>query len=186
MSQHRVISRFLHFLHRYRLSKLNLKSKGKNVQISRGFKFSNPENITIGSNVHIGVQATIYALGGLIIGDGTIIGPRLTVYSANHRFRDARAIPYDDVVLPEQVEIGENTWIGGNVILVPGVTIGEGCIVAAGSVVTKDFPPCNVIGGNPARVIDTRDKNHYMQLKQEKQVYLALKREGLMNPHVER
>ncbi|MCG2728562.1 MAG: acyltransferase, partial [Candidatus Methanoperedenaceae archaeon] len=129
MSLNRIISLFQHLMHRYRLSNLKLKSKGKNVQILNGFTFHNSENITIGSNVYIGPHASISAIGGLIIGNGTIIGPRLTVYTANHRFRDAHAIPYDDMVITERVEIGENVWIGGNVIIVPGVKIGGGCIV---------------------------------------------------------
>ncbi|MBN2392183.1 MAG: acyltransferase [Anaerolineae bacterium] len=135
--------------------------------------------------MYIGPYVTIYAVGGVTIGSGTIIGPRLTVYTANHRFRDAHAIPYDDIVLPERVEIGENVWIGGNVIVVPGVTIGEGCIVAAGSVVTKEFLPLNVLGGNPAKVIGTRNSDHYVRLKREKRIYLALKRQGLLIPHVQ-
>lgn len=57
----------------------------------------------------------------MAIGSGTIIGPKLTIYTANHRYEDGNAIPYDDVLLPGKVEIGENIWIGGNVIIVPGV-----------------------------------------------------------------
>lgn len=186
MSLNRILLYFQHLIHIYRLSTINLKSKGSNVNISKGFLFSYPENIVIGNDVYIGPHANIDSIGGIIIGSGTIIGPKLTVYTANHRFRHASAIPYDDVVLPGRVVIGDNVWIGGNVIIVPGVTISEGCIVGAGSVVTNNFSQFNVIGGNPARVIGTRDANHYTQLKQRKQIYFLLKSKGLMRPHIER
>lgn len=173
------------FHHRRRVAGLTLRSKGRNVQISPGFIFHRSENIAIGDHVYIGPDAWVNAMGGVVIRGGTIIGPRITIYTANHRFRDAEAIPYDDVVLCHPVEIGENTWIGGNVIIVPGVTIGEGCVVGAGSVVTKDVPSYSVVGGNPAKVIGTRDVTHYLRLKSEGSIYLALKEAGRMHPHAE-
>lgn len=181
----KLISIFLNIKHKYRISRLKLNSKGSNVLISPGFSFSETNNITIGDNVYIGPYSTINGIGGVTIGSGTIIGPKLTIYTANHRYKDGNAIPYDDVLLPGKVEIGENIWIGGNVIIVPRVQIGEGCIVAAGSVVTKSFPPFKVIGGNPAKVIKDRDKNHYLQLKQQMKIYLLLKSQRQMIPHIE-
>lgn len=105
----------------------------------------------VSGNVYIGPQSWINAICGLVICNGTIRGPRLTIYTANHRYKNCNAIPYDDddddVILPGKVEIEENTWVGGNVIIVANVKIGEGCIIAAGSVVAKDVIPFSVIGG---------------------------------------
>ncbi len=180
----RISLAFGNLMHRYRLSNLVLQSKGINVQISRGFDFICPERISIGDHVYIGPSCSISAIGGVVIKSGTIIGPRLTVYSANHNYVVANAVPYDDVVLPGKVVIGENTWIGGNVVIVPGVNIGEGCIIGAGSVVVKDSPPCSVLGGNPAKIIATRDETRYLELKAQGMIYLDLKNRGLMTPHI--
>jgi len=66
------------------------------------------------------------------------------------------------------------------VVIVPGVTIGEGAVIAAGAVVTRDIPACAVAGGNPARVLKYRDRDHYLKLKSEGRVYRKLLAEGKM------
>lgn len=181
----RIVSLPQNLIHKYRLSQLSLRHKGTNVQIAPNFCFYHAENLSIGDNVYIGPYSYINAMGGVTICSGTIIGPRLTIYSANHHYRNAAAIPYDDVVLTKKVELGENIWVGGNVIIVPGVTLGEGCIVGAGSVVTRSFPPCYILGGNPAQQIGMRDEDHYRQQKAQGLIYLALKSSGHMRPHLE-
>jgi acetyltransferase-like isoleucine patch superfamily enzyme len=180
----RILSLLRQVEHKQRLSRLELKSKGKNVQIEIRFHFHCAQNISIGDNVYIGPDSWINAIGGVSIGSGTIIGPRLTIFTANHRYNGANAIPYDDVILLRRVELAENIWIGGSVIIVPGVTIGEGCIVGAGSVVTKDFPAFHVLGGNPAQTIGYRNEDDYRELKRKELIYLSLKNKGLMQPHI--
>jgi len=170
-------------IHEYRLRNTKLKKKGKNVIIMQNFSFSSPESLKIGDDVYIGPDAFINAAGGVQISNGTIIGPRVTIYSVNHRFKDAIAIPYDDILIAKPVNIYENVWIGANVTIVPGVTIGEGCVIGAGAVVTRKFDPLTIIGGNPAKPIGLRNKRHYLRLKESKKIYLKLKSSGLMNPH---
>jgi acetyltransferase-like isoleucine patch superfamily enzyme len=70
-------------------------------------------------------------------------------------------------LVQKKVVIGNNVWIGMSVCIVPGVTIGEGAVVGMGSVVTKDVPPLAVVGGNPARVLKFRAKEHYERLIRE-------------------
>ena len=77
------------------------------------------------------------------------------------------AIPYDDTVISKDVVIEDNVWLGNRVIVLPGVTIGEGAIIQAGSVVVKDIPKCAIAGGHPANVFSSRDKDHYEKLKKE-------------------
>jgi maltose O-acetyltransferase len=76
-------------------------------------------------------------------------------------------LPYDKVRIKKAVVIEDCVWIGESVCIVPGVTIGEGAIVAMGSVVTRDVPPLAVVGGAPARVIKMRDAEIYWKLKSE-------------------
>ena len=162
--------------------KVRFAERGENVQLARGSRFFNPERISIADHVYIGPGAVVNGLGGVQIGRGTIVGPRLTVYSADHVFRDASAIPYDERIERKAVRIGENVWIGGDVIVVPGTVIGEGCIVGAGSVVSGEVAPLSIVVGNPARVVSTRDAEHYRELKAADRVYLKLKRAGILRP----
>jgi acetyltransferase-like isoleucine patch superfamily enzyme len=74
--------------------------------------------------------------------------------------------------------------VGGDVLIVPGVSVGEGAVLAAGAVVVSDVPPCHVVGGNPAKTIKVRDREHYDLLKQRGRVYLRLKQEGAMSPRL--
>lgn len=150
---------------------------GENVSISHGFIIGNPENFSISNNVYIGPDAYIWAIGGLTIKENVIIGPRVTIHTSNHRYENANMIPYDGYSYLKPVTINENVWVGSNVLICPGVEIGEGAVVAMGSVVTKDVPPCCIVGGNPATTIKMRDHEHYHNLKKQKKLYLSLKKE---------
>ena len=87
-------------------------------------------------------------------------------------------MPYDHIYIVKDVTIGENVWIGADVSIMPGATIGEGAVVAACSCVTKDVPPMAVVGGNPAKVIKYRDEEKYNVLKSEGRIYMAAKLNG--------
>lgn len=151
---------------------------GVNVVIAQGIKATFPERVHFGDHIYIGPGALLSSQGGLYIGSGVIIGPNVSIYTANHRYEGATAIPYDGATILKPVHIKENVWIGGSVMIVPGVTIGEGAIVGGGAVVTRDVPPMAVVGGNPAKVIKMRDEETYQQLKQQQQVYMHLKERG--------
>jgi acetyltransferase-like isoleucine patch superfamily enzyme len=168
--------------HRTRLRRLSFQSLGVNVRIEPGFEISYPEKIQIADDVYVGPHAYISGMGGVTIGPGTIIGPRVTIYSANHRFREATALPYNSEEVLQPVVIGENVWVGGNVIFVPGAQVGEGCVVGAGAVVTREFEPLTILGGNPAAEIGRRDADHYHRLKREGRVLLKMKRFPLAGP----
>jgi acetyltransferase-like isoleucine patch superfamily enzyme len=74
-------------------------------------------------------------------------------------------VPYDDTFSYKTIIIGDNVWFGNRVIVVGNINIGEGAILAAGSVVTHDVPPYAIVGGNPAVILKYRDINHYNELK---------------------
>lgn len=111
--------------------------------------------------------------GMQIVGNGTVIfgsnfhsGTECMIITQNHNY-EGEAIPYDSSYIKKTVVIKDNVWFGNRVIVTGNTTIGEGAIVAAGSVVCKDVPDYAIVGGNPAKVIKYRDISHYNQLKKE-------------------
>lgn len=145
-----------------------------------------PENLIIEEYVHVGPGAWISCYTKVQIKRGTIIGPRVKIYTGNHNYENENAIPYDHITFAKSVLINENVWIGGDVIIMPGVEIGEGSVIAGGSVVTKSFPKCCVIGGNPAKIIKERDKEKYFELKKQDKIYLKMKQEGMIKMQVKK
>jgi acetyltransferase-like isoleucine patch superfamily enzyme len=112
--------------------------------------------IRLGSNVGIGEFAYLGGAGGLEIGDDTIVGQYFSCHPENHNYDDANALIRHQGVTRKGIRIGSNCWIGSKVTVLDGVTIGNGCIIAAGAVVTKSFPDNCIIGGIPARLIKMR------------------------------
>lgn len=107
------------------------------------------KNIRIGKNVFINACCCFQDQGGITVGDGALIGHRVTVATLNHGLRpDERIIHH-----PAPVVIGENVWIGSGATLLPGVQIGDGAVVAAGAVVSRDVDAGCVVGGVPAKII---------------------------------
>lgn len=107
------------------------------------------KNITVGKNVFINSGCRFQDQGGISIGDGTLIGHNVVLATLNHGIvPDER---HD--LFPSPIHIGKNVWIGANATVLPGVTIGDNAVVAAGAVVTKDVPANVVVGGIPAKVI---------------------------------
>ena len=153
---------------RYLLYKRKLKSCGKDVVICSGTKLQTARKISIGNNVRIGERSRFSGSGGITIGNNVSFGPEVVIWSVNHNFHCPETLPYDDTATEKAVTIEDNVWVGARVCIVPGVTIGEGAVVAMGAVVTKDVPPCAVVGGNPAKVLKYRDVERYEQLKREK------------------
>ncbi|MBC5835767.1 acyltransferase [Flavobacterium sp. F372] len=116
-------------------------------------------HISIGDNVGIGEFAYLGGAGGLTIGEECIVGQYFSCHPENHIYDNLNESIRHQGVTRKGIEIGKNCWIGSKVSILDGVQIGNGCVIAAGSVVTKSFPDHSVIGGVPAKLIKERT-NH--------------------------
>ncbi|MCH7415767.1 acyltransferase [Belliella sp. R4-6] len=112
--------------------------------------------LKVGNNSSIGPYSYIGCSGYIEIGDNVMMSPRVSIYSENHNFGDVALPMIDQGVTRSFVKIEDDCWIAANSIILAGVTVGKGSIVAAGSVVTKDVPPFSIVGGNPAKIIKSR------------------------------
>ena len=125
----------------------------------------------IHSTSHLKSDTFIESSGGVIIGSYFHVGRGLTIFSSVHDYKNSNKIPYDNTVVLSPVEIKDFVWCGTNVTILPGVTIGEGAIIGADSLVTRDVPECAIVGGNPARIIGERNSDKFQKLKSEKQFF---------------
>lgn len=133
--------------------KLILRQCGDNVNIYPKASFSS--KIILGNNSDIGYKARIN--GEVTIGDNVIMGPEVVVYTNNHNiYRKDIAIKYQGITETKPVTIGEGSWIGARVIILPGVKIGKGVVIGAGAVVSKNIPDYAVAVGNPIKIVRIR------------------------------
>jgi len=143
-----------------------LQQCGKGIHLSKGTAFVCPEKISLGNNVHIGINGWLQGCGGIVIADNVHISRNCAIFSASHNFNGKR-LPYDEEYIVKPVRIEKNVWLGMNVMIVPGVTIGEGAIVGLGTVVVKDVPPLAIVGGHGHRILKYRDEDHYQSLENQ-------------------
>lgn len=137
------------------LAQLTGKLVDETVTVFPPFHSDFGKNITLGKRVFINSGCTFQDQGGVVIGDDSLIGHNTVLATLNHDLAPNRRADMH----PAPVVIGRNVWIGSNVTVLPGVTIGDNAVVAAASVVTKDVPENSVVVGAPARVV--RSLAHY-------------------------
>lgn len=138
-----------------------LAQKGKNLWITPPFYVDYGNNIYFGNNCEVNMNCIFLDDNKIIIGDNTIIAPNVQIYTAFHPInaKDRFGIPKEDgsfefcKTQTAPVIIGKNVWIGGGVIIMPGVKIGDNVTIGAGSVVTKNIPNDKIAYGNPCRII---------------------------------
>lgn len=122
--------------------------------------FITGNRISIGKNTVINRRCYLDGRTGIRIGDNVSISPEVYILSLSHIVDD----PYFNAIGAEVV-IGDYVWLGARAIIMPGVTLGDGCVVGAGSVVTKNFPPYSIIAGMPAKFIKKRNSDLMYTLK---------------------
>lgn len=137
---------------------------GKSVWLEPPFHCDYGRNIEVGENFYANYGLTILDVGKVTIGDNVMIAPNVSIYAAGHPVHPASRNSGYEYGAP--VAIGSNVWIGGSVVILPGVTIGDGAVIGAGSVVTRDIPAGVIAAGNPCRVlraITEADRKYYFK-----------------------
>lgn len=168
--ENRMRRKYLHFGSKSRIqvpcevNNARLMHIGDNVCIRNNawiYAKANPEvqgpNLYIGDNSYIGRFAHICAYHKVHIGKNALIADKVFITSADHGYEDIDQPIRTQKLKLAPVAIGEDTWIGENAVILPGVTIGKHCVVAANSVVKRDVPDYSVVAGQPAKVIKLYD-----------------------------
>ena len=127
--------------------------QGKNVKVWDFVHIDSPSKLIIGNNVSINRGSIINASGVVSIGDDTLIGPNVTIYSQNHNFDHPKKLIREQGYSLAKVEIGNNVWLASNVTILPGVKIVDRVVVAANSLVNKNIIKKGVYAGNPIKLI---------------------------------
>lgn len=135
-------------------------SLGERSVISKSAEIIEPSKVDVGSDVYIGRRVHIYGGGGVKIGNGVLIANDTSILSRNHEIKPDLFIHKQGYIYKEVI-IGDDVWIGTKVVVLPGVRLGNGCIVAAGAVVTKSVDPNCIVAGVPAKVIGNRSPAPY-------------------------
>lgn len=140
---------------------------GKELWVETPFYCDYGVNIEVGENFYSNYNCTILDVAKVTIGKNVMFAPNVSIYTAGHPIHpDSRNSGYE---YGKPITIGDNVWLGGNVVVVPGVTIGNNVVVGAGSVVTKDLPDNALAVGNPCRVLRfiTEEDRKYFFGKEE-------------------
>lgn len=130
-----------------------LKNLGNNPEIHPKIKLYGMESIVIGDNVAINSFTHIWGQGGVIIGNNVMIASHVSIISVTH---DKNTIQMRYTKVMKEILIEDDVWIGSHAIILPGVNIGQGSIIGAGAVITKDIPPYSIVVGIPGRIISKR------------------------------
>lgn len=133
-----------------------LKYSGESINIEHGAEFN--RLCSCGTNSGIGVNCKLQ--GPVEIGENVMIGPECLFYTVNHE-HSRLDIPMNEqgATQPKKIIIEDDVWLGSRVIVLPGVTIGKGSIIGAGTVLTKSVPPYSIVAGNPGKVVRNRKYN---------------------------
>lgn len=152
--------------------------RAKKIKLHRSTKLFHEALLEIGPYVYLGPNCMLNAQGGISIGAGTIFGPEVVVLSSSHDYRVGELLPYDKFDRQKPVSIGRGVWVGYRAMICPGVTVGDGAIVAMGAVVTRDVAEGEVVGGSPAARIAERDMEDIRDLIAREQYFHRIHETG--------
>lgn len=130
---------------------------GARVKIWDGVQIDYPQSLVVGEDTSINRGSVLNCGGGIKIGSNVLIGPGVIVYSQNHQYLDAETLIRVQGYERKPVVIEDDVWVAARAIVLPGVTLARGCVIAAGAVVTKSTEPLGVYAGSPAVRIGLRN-----------------------------
>lgn len=134
------------------------KRAGKNISIEYPICIRGKNHIELGNDVGIGNYVHIWGSGGVKIGNNVLIAAHVTISTLSHDYTHENMNKAPIVAKP--INIKDGVWIASNTVILPGVTLGEGSVVGAGAVVTKDVPPYAIVVGSPAKILKYRNVNN--------------------------
>lgn len=133
-----------------------VKNKGSKLMIWEGVTLEYASNLTVGHNVSINRGSFLNCAGGISIGDNVLIGPSVIIYSQNHLYKDRNTLVCQQGYKRKAVVIGNDVWLAADVKVMPGVNISNGCVIAAGAILTKSTEEFGIYAGIPATKIGER------------------------------
>jgi acetyltransferase-like isoleucine patch superfamily enzyme len=151
------VARLLHYYGYSHVSQRRLITMGAGVAFAPNVSLRNGRNVVIGAGAHVGERCLLWAgeRATIVLGEKALLGPEVMITVAN--YRTVPGVPVVDQPRDEaDVVVGAGSWLGARVVVLPGVRIGDGAVVGAGAVVTRDVPPDSIAVGCPARVVGTR------------------------------
>lgn len=153
--------RMLHYFGYTHVRERRRVTMGQGTRLAPNISFRNGGRITIGRDCHLGERCYLWAgdsAGRIVMGNFVSLAPEVFITASDYQFEPGR--PFRQQAKRERdVIIGNDVWLGARVVVTAGVRIGDGCIVGAGAVVTKDLPAGSIAGGVPARVISQRENS---------------------------
>lgn len=144
-----------------------LGKSGKNCFINQPFHCDYGSHISVGDNFYANYNCVILDVAKVEIGDNVFFAPNVAVYAAGHPVHPIARNSLYEYGIP--VKIGNNVWVGGNTVILPGVTIGDNTVIGAGSVVTRNIPSNVIAAGNPCQIIrEITDDDKYYYFKKQR------------------
>jgi acetyltransferase-like isoleucine patch superfamily enzyme len=131
-----------------------LKFCGKGVRIQMPVSFHGLRCISIDDDTSIAAFVHMWGWGEIVIGKRVMIASNSSITTITHDYHDSKM---NKTIVLKKIVIEDDVWVGANSVIMPGVTLGKGCVIGAGSVVTKDVPPMQIVAGVPARFVKMRE-----------------------------
>jgi acetyltransferase-like isoleucine patch superfamily enzyme len=149
--------RLVHFYNYSHVSQVRRARIGSGVRMAPNVSLRSGERVEIGARAHVGAYCSLWAgeTSRIVLGEDALLGPEVYITTSNYGTMPGQPIMTQPRTEADVV-IGRDVWLGARVIVLPGVTVGDGCVVGAGSVVTRSLPPNSIAVGAPARVVGQR------------------------------